>query len=168
MPIDSKVSDQFRVMLSFALQNRVEDFVSGISETGAARYETLLALAIGVTGHVVVETAERYPNDADLEKIAEVAARANTGLPIDADEIHAYLSKVVFGSDNVTGISEDPQKAAVIPMFALANIMIGFMPRGLDQWGWLDTIESSIEAMEKLNEAVLPTAVYMFGRKSRA
>ena len=63
MPIDSKLSDQFRAMLSFAMQNRVEDFMSGIAEMGYQLHESLLALTIRVTGHVVVETAERYPND---------------------------------------------------------------------------------------------------------
>lgn len=165
---DDKLSAQFRVMLSYAMQNRVEDFMSGVAEMGRSPYESMLALAIQVTGHVVVETAERWPNDADLERISEIAERAVTGLPIDREEIRAYLSGVVFGKDQVTSIAEDSTKAAVIPMFALANIMLSFLPKGVDQWGWLDAIEASIETMDKLNEAVLPTAVYMFGRNSHA
>ena len=155
-------------MLSMAMKNEVEKFMSSLPEVGYSPYESMLALAIRVTGHVVVETAERYPNDADLERIAQIAAKAVTELPIDKDEIHAYLSRVVLGQDRVTSISDDATKASVIPMFALANIMLGFMPEGLDQWGWLDVIEASIDAMDNLQEAVLPSAVYEFGRNSRA
>lgn len=168
MPIDDTLSAQFRVMLSYAIQNKVEDFMSGTAEMGYSPYESMLALAIQVTGHVVVETAGRYPNDADLEEIAEIAAKARTNLPIDKEEIHAYLSTVVFGQGRVTDLSTDKVKASVIPMFALANIMIGFIPKGLDQWSWLDAIEASIDAVDKLNEAVLPTAVYVFGRERAA
>lgn len=168
MPIDDRLSDQFRVMLQFAIQNRLEDFIDGIQKTGAQRYESILALAIQVTGHVVVETAGRYPNDADLERIAELSAKARTNLPITEDEIHDYLSKVVFGQERVLSISEDTGKASVLPMLSLANIMISFLPKGIDQWQWLDAIEASIDAVDNLNDAVLPTAVFVFGRMRAA
>lgn len=168
MPIDSKLSDQFRAMLHLAIKNEVEKFMSSLAEIGYTPYESMLALAIRVTGHVVVNAGERYPNDADLEKVSGHAAKAITGLPITQDEIHAYLSKVVFGKERVTSISDDTTKASVIPMFALANLLIVFAPKGLDQWSYLDVIEASIDAVDNLNEAVLPSAVYMFGKSSRA
>lgn len=168
MPIDPKLSDQFRVMLSFAIKNKVEDFMSSLADVGYSPYESMLTLAIRVTGHVVVDAAGRHPNEADLDKVASIGARAVTGLPIDKEEIHAYLSRVVFGSDRVTEISADITKASVIPMFALANLIISLSPKGLDQWSYLDVIEASIDAVDNLQEAVLPSAVYEFGRNSRA
>lgn len=164
MPIDDKLSDQFRTMLGYAIQNKVEDFMSSLPEVGYSPYESILALAIRVTGHVVVDAAGRYPNDADLEKVASIGARAVTGLPIDRDEIHAYLAKVVFGKDRVTSISDDRTKASVIPMFALANLIISLSPKGMDQWVYLDVIEASIDAVDNTNEGVLPSMVYEFER----
>ncbi|MBO0804276.1 MAG: hypothetical protein J2P25_14525 [Nocardiopsaceae bacterium] len=165
MPIDDKLSDQFRVLLGMAIQNRVEDFMSSLPEVGYQPYESMLALAIRVTGHVVIAAGERYPNDADLEKAAGIAAKAVTGLPIDADEIHAYLSKVVFGEDRVMSLSDDKLKASVIPMFALANLLLAFTPKGMNQWTYLDVIEASIDAVDNTNEGVLPSMVYEFGRR---
>lgn len=146
MPIDSKLSDQFRLMLQYAIQNKVEKFMAGIAEVGYTPHESMLALAIRVTGHVVVGAAERYPNDADLEKIAGYAAKARTNLPVD---------------------EEDSTKASAIPMFALANLLVVFAPKGLDQWSYLDVIEASIEAVENTNEPVLPSMVYEFCRPKK-
>jgi hypothetical protein len=64
-------------------------------------------------------------------------------------------------------VSEDNIKASVIPMFALANLMIVFAPTGLDQWSWLDVIEASIEAAENVNDGVLSSMVYEFSRRKK-
>lgn len=166
MPIDQLVSDQFRVMLGFAIRNETDQFMEGIQEVGERRYEAFIALAINVAGHVAVDAAERYPTDPDLRKIAEIAGRARTGLPITEEEIYLFLSKVVFGRETLSAVHEDGGKAALIPMYATANLMLSLFPKGIpDQWAYLDVIESAIEAADKTNFGILPSMVYRFGRK---
>jgi hypothetical protein len=165
MPIDQNTSDTFRVMLGFAIRNESDNFADGILEVGAAGYERFLVLAINVAGHVTVDAAERYPTDPDLKEIASIAGRARTHLPITEDEIYAFLSKVVFGPEKLDAVAEDRKKASLIPMYALANLMLSLTPRGMDQWTYLDVIESAIEAADNTNFGILPSMVYRFGRK---
>jgi hypothetical protein len=165
MPIDQKISDQFRVMLGFAIQNKTDDFAGGILEVGAQRYEQFLTLAVNATGHLAVDAAERYPTDADLKKIASIGAEARTHLPITEEEIYLFLSKVVFGRGTLADVCEDRGKASLIPMYALANLLIILSPSGTDQWSYLDVVESAIEAADNVNAGILPSMVYRFGRK---
>lgn len=165
MPIDQKISDQFRVMLGFAIQNKTDDFAGGILEVGAQRYEQFISLAINAAGHLVIDAAERYPNDADLKKIASIGAKARTNLPVTEEEIYLFLSKVVFGRETLAAVNPDRGKASLVPMYALANLLIILSPTGTDQWTYLDVIESAIEAADKMNFGVLPSMVYRFGRR---
>lgn len=164
MPIDQKISDQFRVMLGYAIRNELDEFMSGITEVGPQRYEEFITLAIRVAGHVAVDAAERYPTDPDLKKTAQIAARSVTGLPVTEEEIYLFLSKVVFGRETLAAVAEDRGKASLIPMFVTANLTISLSPRGVNQWSYLDVIESAIEAADKINFGVLPSMVYRFGR----
>jgi hypothetical protein len=101
----------------------------------------------------------------NLASFASIGAKARTNLPVTEEEIYLFLSKVVFGRETLAAVNPDRGKASLVPMYALANLLIILSPTGTDQWTYLDVIESAIEAADKMNFGVLPSMVYRFGRR---
>lgn len=166
MAIDPKTDETFRDLVDHALHNRVEDVAATIAEAGEKGWERVSSLVIQASAYVAIDASQRWPNDADLKETARIASESRASLPVTADEIHAYLSQVVFGTDRVDGIFKDPEKAALVPLCSLANLLISFVPpAATDQWGYLDVIESAIEAADQARTTDLPAMVFRFGRK---
>jgi len=165
MGMGPKTEETFRELLDRALHNRLDDVASLIATVGPQAYETAAALAIQVTGHVVIDTAERWPTEADLREIARLSATAITGLLVTEDMIGDCLSRVVFGSESVMDVFAGNQDAPVIPLFTLANVILSFTPKGLHWSDYLDRIETGIEAAGSVPDDVLPSMVYRFVRK---
>lgn len=158
--IDPKTEETFRELTGHAIHSRQDDMARVIAEAGEQVYGAVVALAVQAAAYVCIDTAERWPTDADLKSAARIASEGKTGLPVTADEIRAYLSGVVFGSD--TGANGH----AMMPLFALATLVTGFKPPQGKGWNdWLDVIEAAIEAADQVQISVLPALVYRFGRK---
>lgn len=165
MPIDPKTEKAFRDLLDHALHNRLDDVARGIAEAGPETYEHAAALAVQVAAYIVINAAERYPSAADLKKTASIAAESKTNLPIAEDDIHAFLSRMVFGTENGLAVFQGNEDAPLIPLYATANLILSFTPKGTKMWNYLDVIESAIEAAEQARADTLPAFVYRFSRK---
>lgn len=118
-----------------------------------------------MTGHLAVDAAERHPTDPDRRQIVRIGATAITGLPITEDEIYLFLAKKMFARETLSPVAEDRSRAALIPMYALANLILILSPKGMHQWTYLDVAESAIGAADKTNFGIPPLMVYRFGRR---
>ena len=63
-----------------------------------------------------------------LRKIAHTASTAATHLDISEDDIFAYLSQCVFGSEVLLEVFER-ESVAWLPFFILANLLATFRPK---------------------------------------
>jgi hypothetical protein len=78
-------------------------------------------------------------------------------------EIYEYLSRVALGSQRLDDVFSDEGLAAV-PLYATANLLLGFRPRDKHWWEYLDQIWEAAEVAERTSLTVLP-ALMLRARK---
>lgn len=112
-----------------------------------------------VTGYVLIRSAKRWPLDADFKSAARIVSETLTTTPVAADDVHAYLRDVVFGSGSFGG-------HPLTPLYALAGLLAELKtPRGSDWNDRLDLAEAGIEAAEATREEADPAIVYRYLKK---
>lgn len=158
--IDPKLEETFRKLISHAIHNRQDDMARVITEAGEEAYGQVAALAIQGAAYVVIDTAGRWPVDADLKEAGRIGSEALPSIPVTADDIYSHLKTVVFGSSGA--VAGHP----VIPLYALAALVAGFKPpKGTDWNDWLDVVESAIEAAGRARATDLPAMTYRYLKK---
>lgn len=162
--VDPKVEAPLREMLEYALRGEDEKLGDLIRKIGPEMYEQAAALAIVASGYIAVRVSTRWPQEVDIKALAKHAATTK-GARYTQDEIAAYLSRVVLRSESPLALFEDQEKAAVLPIFATAYLLLSFSAQYDTQWKFLDAIWNSIEVSDQLPDDVLPGAVFRFLRK---
>ncbi|MBO0802693.1 MAG: hypothetical protein J2P25_06405 [Nocardiopsaceae bacterium] len=166
MMIDPKTDDTFRQITEHAIRNRVDDMARVIAEAGEKAYGQIAGLVVQASAYIAIDASERWPNDADLREVARIASESKASLPVTADEIHAYLSRVVFGTDRVDSVFGDAEKAALVPLYTLANLLVAFKPPQGKGWNdWLDVIESAIETADVVPGTAAPMVMNRYLKK---
>lgn len=161
--IDPKVEAPLRKMLGHIMRGEEDDLDAQIDKIGPQMYESAVALAIAASGYIAIDASERWPREVDIRELAKRAATTR-GSQVTESEISEYLSRVVLGSENPLDVFEG-NRAAIIPLFATADLLLTFHARYANQWKYLDAIWNAIEVADQLEPVVLPAAMFRFARK---
>lgn len=164
MSVDPKVEAPTRKMLGHVLRGELSEFAALVEGIGSQMYESAVALCIMASGYIAVDTSGRWPVDVDVKALAKRAATTR-GSQVTEAEISTYLSRVVLAGESPLSVFEDQKKAAVIPVFATADLLVSFSGNYADQWEYLDEIWNAVDAADQAAPAVLPAMVFRFGRK---
>lgn len=131
-----------------------------IESAGENRFRECLGLCVCISGYIAVDVCgSTWPSDAAIDQMAKNVSRASLASPIDADELRAYLSKVVLGFQPLDKVFAEPGKLGAAPILMTAGLLLVFCPRGQDQWSYLDDIERAVEAAEEIPQPALPAVV---------
>lgn len=161
--VDPKVEAPLRKMLGHVMRGELEDFGALIEGIGPQMYEAAVGLAVMAAGYIAVRVSERWPVEADVQALAKRAATSPNS-QVTADEISAYLARVVLGGESPLTVFDDQKKAAVIPVFATADLLVSYCAQHEDQWAYLDEIWNAVDVADQTPPAVLPAMVFRFGR----
>jgi hypothetical protein len=122
-----------------------------------------LGLAIIITNYVAVDACgSRWPTQASVRRIAGALATKGTmamRLHLDAEETHAYLSRVVFGPERMEDVIPEEPQFTRLPVIVAEQALAVYCPKEMEIWEYLDRIESAIETASALDATVLPAAV---------
>jgi hypothetical protein len=151
-------------MLGHVMRGELDAFGALIEAIGPQMYEAAAGLAIMASGYIAIQVSERWPNGDDVQALAKRAATSPNS-QVTADEISAYLSRVVLAGESPLAGVDDQKKASVIPVFATANLLVSYCAQHEDQWAYLDEIWAGVDAADQAAPAVLPAMVFRFGRK---
>lgn len=162
MSVDPKIEAPLRKMLGHVLRGELEDMYALVDGIGPQMYEAAAALAFSASGYIAVDVPGRWPSEADVNSLAKHAATTK-GSQVTEDEIAAYLSRVVLKGESV--LSVFGQKGALIPVFALADLIASFSGDYDTQWQYLDAIWNAIDAAAALDSSVPPAVVYAYLKK---
>lgn len=158
MPIGEGWDAELRQLIERALKNDDDGLIQLIGT--AQEYERVASLAVQSAAHIVIDTCDRWPTDADLKEVARLAGNSSVK-GIGNSDLADYLKRCVFGAEKITGVFGD--KAATVPVTALAALLVSFRPPEGTGWNhYLDIIEAGIEAAEKIRETDLPSIMYRF------
>jgi hypothetical protein len=122
-----------------------------------------LGLAIIITCYVMVDACgTQWPVKASVQRIA--GALATTGslakrLHLDAEEIHAYLSRTVLGPEQLEDVIPNEPSFTRLPIIVMLQALAVYSPKEMGMWDYLDRIESAIEIASALDASVLSAAV---------
>jgi hypothetical protein len=161
--VDPEIEAPLRKMLAHVMRGETDDALELAEEIGPQRYESAVALAIAASGYIAVSTSRRWPQEADVQALARNSVKAPHSQVTEA-EIHDYLARVVLASENPLTVFEG-SRAALIPLFATANLLLRFSGEYEDQWKYLDAIWNSLDAAEATSTDVAPGVVYLYSRK---
>ncbi|HXL94788.1 MAG TPA: hypothetical protein VN969_38160 [Streptosporangiaceae bacterium] len=122
-----------------------------------------LGLAIVVTCYVLVDACGgQWPAQASVKRVAGALATGTTTakrLHLDAEEIYAYLSRVVLGPEQMEDVIADEPAFTRLPLIVAGEALAVLSPKEMGMWEYLDRIESAIEVASALDASVLPAAV---------
>jgi hypothetical protein len=166
MPIDPKIEAPTRKLLGHAIRGELDDLYALIVRIGPQAYEGVVALAIQASGYIAIQVSERWPLVADVRALAKRAARSPIS-QVTEDEIAACLWRVVLGSESPLEVFPGDERAALIPLFTAAVLLISYSALHKDQWAYLDSIWNSLDAAEAVEVAVAPAVMYLYARKHR-
>jgi hypothetical protein len=116
-----------------------------------------------VTCYVMVDVCgSTWPVQSSVRRIAEDLATTGTlpkRLQLDAEEVHAYLSRVVVGPERLQDVIPDEPAFTRLPVIVALQALAVFSPKEMEVWDYLDQVESAIEIALALEAVVLPAAV---------
>lgn len=161
--VDPTVEAPLRKMLGHLMRDEEDRALEIAEEIGPQMYESAVALAIAASGYIAVRVSKRWPNETDIGILAKRAADVRD-TQVTESEIIAYLSRVVLGTDNPVDVFEG-SRAAIIPLFATANLLLSYSAQYDTQWKFLDAIWNAIDVADQLEDDVLPAATFRFTRK---
>ena len=166
MAIDRKVEQATRTMLGHAIRHELDALADTIQSLGNETFLATIPLCLVASGYVAIDVSGmRWPGEAVLHKIADNASKSATGLDISDEEIFQYLSRVALGSEKLDDVFS-VEGIATVPLYATANLLLTFSPRGKDWWEYLDQIWDAAETAERTSLSVLPTLMLRARRES--
>lgn len=146
--------------VAHAEADRIEAPLAKLDET--ERTEAL-GLAVMIVGYVIVDACgTQWPDDANVRQFAESVATGGTTakrLQLDTGQIYAFLSRVVLGAGSIEDVIPDEPMFTRIPVIVAQRAIVGFSPKEMGIWDYLDQIESAIEVAWALDATVLPATV---------
>ncbi len=165
MKIDPKVEQPTRAMLGHAMRHQLDQLADAIQAAGNETFTASIPLCVFASAYIAINVSERWPTDADLREIAKNAAESGvTQLDINQQEIYEYLSRVALGPEGLDNVFR-PERSGTIPLYATANLLLTFCPRGKEWWEYLDQIWAAAEAAENVGLFVLPALMLRAHKK---
>jgi hypothetical protein len=123
------------------------------------------SLAVLITGYVMVDVCDnKWPNHASVRQIADDLATTGATakrLRLDAEQIHAYLSRTVLGPERLEDVIPDEPQFTRLPVIVAQAAISVYCPKAMSIWDYLDQIETAIETASALNSTALPAAVLL-------
>jgi hypothetical protein len=163
MLIDPKIEASTRKLLGHAIRGELDDLDALIVSIGPQVYTAVVALAVLASGYIAIQVSERWPREVDIRALAKHASTSPNS-QVTEGEIAACLSRVVLDSESPLEVFPGDEKAALIPLFTAANLLISYCAQHKDHWAYLDSIWNSIEAAEAVEVPVAPAVMYLYSK----
>jgi hypothetical protein len=161
--INAKPEKALREALGSVPHVEEDQITASLAKLDDRERNEALGLAIIITSYVMIDVCgSTWPAQASIRGLAEdLAAKGTTArrLHLDAEDIHAYLSRVVLGPEQMEDVIPDEPQFTRLPLVVAQRALAVYCPKDMGMWDYLDRIESAIEIASALDDSVLPAAV---------
>jgi hypothetical protein len=161
--INAKVEKALRGAMAHVAHAEADQIEPSLAVLDQGERTEALGLAMMVAGYVIVDACgTQWPDDANVRQFAEDLATTGTTarrLQLDAQEIYTYLSRSVLGGLAPEEVIPDAAEATRLAVIVAQRAVVGYSPKEMDWWAYLDQIETAIEVTWVLDASVLPAAV---------
>lgn len=159
MAIDPKAAESARKLLGQAIRCELDTLAITMLALGDQPFLAALDVITFAAGYIAIDvTGTRWPADDALRQIAVDARGAAAGLPVTDQMIYEFLSRVALGPETLTDVFTD-EAADAIPVFATANLLLAFRPRGRQWSEYLDQIGNAALVADHVQDWVVPALV---------
>jgi hypothetical protein len=163
--INAKAEKALREVLGNVPRVAADQIEAPLSEFDDRERAEVIGLAIIITGYVMVDACgSQWPVQSSVQRIAgSLATIGDTAkrLQLDAEEIYAFLSRVVLGPERLEEVVPDEPAFTRLPIIVAQRALSVYSPKEMGIWDYLDRIESAIEIASALDASVLPAAVML-------
>jgi hypothetical protein len=163
--INAKVDKALREALTGAARTEVDQIEAPLATLDERERAEAIGLAIIITCYTMVNACgAQWPVQSTVRRIAGALATKGTlakRLPLDAEQIYAYLSRVVLGPERLEDVIPDEPAFTQLPVIVALQALAVYSPKEVEIWDYLDQIESAIEIASALDATVLPAAVML-------
>ena len=161
--INAKVEKALREALGNVPRTEADQIEAPLARLDERERTEAIGLAIIITCYVMVDACGgQWPVESSIQRIAGALATIGTTaewLRLDAEEIHAYLSRTVLGPERLEDVIPGEPAFTRLPVIVAQRTLSVYSPEEMDIWDYLDRIESAIEIASALDAHVLPAAV---------
>lgn len=144
--IDERIDGAARELLAFALEEQLEEFDRTMQRSiDAGTFIPVMTLIARVASMGVVrKCGDKSPVDEDFARVSGEIVGAYAGtFPLQQSEVHAYLSRVLFGGEPVDAVLES-ERSVVVPVLATVTLL-GSDPEFPTWHEYLDVLEAGLE-----------------------
>lgn len=146
MQIEPMVEQLTRRLFGHALRAEHDDFQRRLADADGETVSQAIRLAATIAAYVAIDACGgARPTEEELRTIASNLAEADEHYSLTADEVHAYLTKGVFGGQAVHELLA-PEDAVRLPFIIGVYLVSDYHDDDQAWWDYLDTIEAAIEA----------------------
>lgn len=161
--INAKVEKALREAMGHVAHAEADQIEPALATLDEGERTEALRLALLVACYVMIDACDsQWPVQASVRRVAGALATTGTAakkLHLDAEEIYAYLSRVVLGPERLEDVVPNEPMFTRLPVIVAQRAAVVYHPKDLDTWDYLDRIESAIEIASALDAQVLPAAV---------
>jgi hypothetical protein len=161
--VNAKVERALREAIANVPRVTEDEITAPLAALDDGERTEALALASIVTSYVAVDACGgQWPTRSSVQRIATALATKGTTakrLRLDAEQIHAYLSRTALGPEPMADVIPDEPHFTRLPIIVAERALAVYCPKGMGMWDYLDQIESAIEVAAGLDPAVLPAVV---------
>jgi len=161
--VNAKAEKALREAMGHVAHAEADKIEPSLAVLGEAERAEAFGLAIMIACYVMIDACgTQWPTDASVRKLAEDLATTGTTaqhLHLDTEQIYRYLSRVVLGTETIEDIVPDEPMFTRLPVIVAQRAVVGYAPKAMSTWDYLDQIESAIEVAWALDATVLPATV---------
>ena len=159
--INAKVEKALRDAMGHVAHAEVDQIEPSLAVLDDAERTEAIGLAVMIAGYATIDACgAQWPTDRSLRRIAEDLATTGTTarrLQLDVEAVYRYLSQSVLGGLAPGDATSD--EATHLAVIVAQRAVVGYSPKEMDWWVYLDQIESAIEVTWALDATILPAAV---------
>lgn len=160
MRIDPEVEAPTRKMLGHAMRGELDEIPSVLQTIGDQRAREAIGLCVLIAGYTAVDVCgKQWPTPAEVRKIADNMAAAETRFTLDPTQVYAYLSRSALGFESLDQVFSTPGDIAMQPILMTASMLVTYGPQEKDVWEFLDEAEEALEATDSIKPSVLPAMI---------
>jgi hypothetical protein len=163
--LGGKVDAALRKALELAVHDYEDDITAPLAALDPDERALALSFATMITGYVMVDACgSQWPVPPSVLRIANALATIGSAvkrLRLDPEQIHAYLSRVVLGTDRMEDVIPDEPQFTRLPIIVAVQALAVYCPEELEIWDYLDRIQTAVAITTAMDPSVLLPAIVL-------
>lgn len=167
--IPRDVEDAIRDLLGHAARGESQEFSDLLSSLPVEHITMGIALCQFAVGYAAIDVVGReWPNEDNLRAIAKHAITSDNARKagLTEQQVYDFVARASLLFEPLEKVFPDGMQMTTLPFYITVFVLIGFHPKGMKWWTWLDRLEEMYELAANGDLDVTP-AFMLRARRTR-